>query len=46
MVVVNPEGAIGMKVKWKLYIARIVPAVMVAAALMSRVGTHATSVKW
>ncbi len=35
-----------MKVKWKLCIARIVPAAMVAAALMTRVGVHASSLKW
>jgi hypothetical protein len=46
MDLVTPEGAIGMKVKWKLYIARVVPAAMMVAGLVAKVGVHASSLKW
>ncbi len=35
-----------MKVKWKQYIARLIPAATAVAAVVLTIGAHADSVKW
>jgi hypothetical protein len=35
-----------MKVKWKQFIARLIPVATTVAALVVTIGAHAGSVKW
>jgi hypothetical protein len=35
-----------MKVKWKHYIARLIPAATTVAALVLTTGAHAANVRW